>query len=205
MPLRISPLLMPVPETELIAATRTAIGILDQLHIPYCLGGSLASSLQGIGRATVDSDLVAELMLRHCRPLAEQLSSEFVVSLDAVVQALQNEGSFNAIHREHLVKVDIFIAKSRPWHRNQMVRRQLMLLGDETQPPVWVSSPEDTILAKLDWYRFGGSVSDRQWNDVLGVMKVQAENLDLAYLRRWAEELRLTGSLYRALEDSGLA
>ena len=85
-----------------------------------------------------------------------------------------------------------------------MHRRQLMPFGDESHPPVWVSTPEDTILAKLDWYRLGGGVSDRQWNDVLGVMKVQAENLDLAYLRRWADELRLRDLLDRALVDSGL-
>ena len=196
---------MPLPETELIAATREVISILDQLQIPYCLGGSLASSLQGIGRATIDGDLVAELMLRHCRPLADQLSVTFVVALEAVIQALQNESCFNAIHREHLVKVDVFVAKSRPWHRSQMARRQLMPFGDEAQPPVWVSSPEDTILAKLDWYRLGGGVSDRQWGDVTGVMKVQAENLDLNYLRRWADELRLRDLLDRALDDSGLA
>lgn len=196
---------MPLPETELIAATREVIGILDQLQIPYCLGGSLASSLQGIGRATIDGDLVAELMLRHCRPLADQLSVTFVVALEAVLQALENESCFNAIHREHLVKVDVFVAKSSPWHRSQMARRQLMSFGDEAQPPVWVSSPEDTILAKLDWYRLGGGVSDRQWGDVTGVMKVQAENLDLNYLRRWADELRLRDLLDRALDDSGLA
>lgn len=196
---------MSAPETELILATREVIAILDQLEIPYCLGGSLASSLQGIGRATIDGDLVAELMLRHCRPLADQLAPRFIVSLEAVIQALQNEGSFNAIHREHLVKVDVFVAKSRPWYRSQMARRQLMSFGAETLPPIWVSSPEDTILAKLDWYRLGGGVSDRQWGDVLGVMKVQAENLDLAYLRRWADELRFRDLLDRALSDSGLA
>ena len=196
---------MPGPETELIAATREVIAILDHLQIPYCLGGSLASSLQGIGRATVDSDLIAELMLRHCRPLADQLSVKFIVALEAVVQALQNESCFNAIHREHLVKVDVFVAKSRPWHRSQMARRQLMSFGDEARPPVWVSSPEDTILAKLDWHRLGGGGSDRQWGDVTGVMKVQAENLDLAYLRHWADELRLRDLLDRALADSGLA
>ena len=196
---------MSAPETELILATREVIAILDRLEIPYCLGGSLASSLQGIGRATIDGDLVAELMLRHCRPLADQLACHFIVSLEAVIQALQNESSFNAIHREHLVKVDVFAAKSRPWYRSQMARRQLMSFGAETLPPIWVSSPEDTILAKLDWYRLGGGVSDRQWGDVLGVMKVQAENLDLTYLRRWADELRLRDLLDRALADSGLA
>jgi hypothetical protein len=196
---------MPGPETELTLATREVIAILDELEIPYCLGGSLASSLQGIGRATIDGDLVAELMLRHCRPLADRLAPRFVAPIEAIIPALQNESSFNAIHREYFVKVDLFVAKSRPWYRSQMARRQLMPFGDEARPPVWVSAPEDTILAKLDWYRLGGGVSDRQWGDVLGVMKVQAQNLDLAYLRRWAAELRLGDLLDRALDDSGLA
>ena len=73
-------------------------------------------------------------------------------------------------------------------------------------PPVAVStsSAEDTVLAKLQWYRDGGGVSDRQWNDVLGVLKVQGTTLDRAYLEDWARELGLADLLRRALEDAGL-
>ena len=60
------------------------------------------------------------------------------------------------------------------------------------------------MLAKLQWYRDGGGVSDRQWNDVLGVLKVQGATLDRAYLEEWARELGLTDLLRRALEDAGL-
>src|SRR5215207_6302054 len=98
---------MALPETDLIHATREVIAILDSLKISYCVGGSLASSVHGIPRATIDADVVAELQLRHCRPLADALSANFVVSLEAVIQAVQSEKSFNAIHRESLVKVDV--------------------------------------------------------------------------------------------------
>ena len=83
-----------------------------------------------------------------------------------------------------------------------MQRRVLKSLTPSGEPKTWLASPEDTILSKLDWYRLGGGVSDRQWGDVLGVIKVQADNLDIAYLRRWAEHLRLQELLERALAES---
>jgi hypothetical protein len=78
---------------------------------------------------------------------------------------------------------------------------------EESDPPryFFLISPEDLILGKLDWYRQGGEISERQWNDVLGVLRVQQDNLDLAYLRRWAVELGLPELLQRALSESGVA
>lgn len=193
------------PAADLIAATRQVIAELDALEIPYFVGGSLASSLHGIPRGTMDGDIVITPMPRHCRPLADALSENFVADLDVIVRAVQNEGSFNAIHRQFLCKVDLFVARSGGWHRSQMARRQQAVIGETADAPVFVASPEDTILAKLEWYRLGGGVSDRQWGDVTGVMKVQAERLDLAYLRQWARELRVADLLDRALAESGLA
>lgn len=194
---------MPLPETDLIQATRDVITILDALKISYCVGGSLASSVHGIPRATMDGDVVAEVQLRHCRPLTDALSPKFLVSLEAVIQAVHDEKSFNAIHRESFVKVDVFAIQLRGWQQSQMLRRQLGPLGNEADTPVFLASPEDTILAKLDWYRLGGGVSDRQWGDVLGVIKTQAENLDVKYLRHWAAHLRLADLLEHALGDGG--
>lgn len=194
---------MSLPESDLIQATRQVIAVFDALKIPYFVVGSLASSVHGIPRATMDGDVVAALALRHCRPLADALFANFVVSLNALIQAMDDESSFNAIHRESLSKVDVFVSKSRGWHQSQMQRRQLAPLGTEESNPVFLATPEDTILAKLDWYRLGGGVSDRQWGDVLGVIKVQADSLDLAYLRRWAAELRVADLLERALHEGG--
>ena len=85
-----------------------------------------------------------------------------------------------------------------------MERRRPAALSEEPVRRVYVSSPEDLILRKLVWYRDGGGVSDRQWRDVLGVLKVQSERLDLAYLGRWAERLGLSDLLSRAVDEAGI-
>ncbi len=172
------------PDADIVVATHQVITVLDLLEIPYCVGGSLASSYHGIPRATIGGDIVIAPMLRHCRPLADALAGAFVVELETIVRAVHNERSFNAIHREWLCKVDVFVAKSAGWNQSQLARRQLGALGTNSEDRVFVASPEDTILAKLDWYRLGVGVSDRHWGDVTGVLKVQGERLDFAYLRQ---------------------
>jgi len=62
-----------------------------------------------------------------------------------------------------------------------------------------IASPEDTVLAKLVWFRKGGEVSDRQWHDILGILKVQSKRLDFDYLRNWAARLSVSDLLERAM------
>ena len=102
-----------------------------------------------------------------------------------------------------MLKVDIFLPKARPFDQEQRHRTHLEVLAEGTRP-FYIASPEDVILNKLEWYRMGGEVSDRQWNDILGVLKVQGTNLDMAYLQRWASSLRVADLLERALVDAGL-
>jgi hypothetical protein len=65
------------------------------------------------------------------------------------------------------------------------------------------ASPEDTVLAKLEWYRLGGEVSERQWRDVLGVLRARGSQLDLEYMRKWAGELHVGDLLERGLQEAG--
>jgi hypothetical protein len=98
--------------------------------------------------------------------------------------------------------VDVFIAKKRSFDLEQFRRRRLEIIVNEPERKAFVTTAEDIILAKLEWYRLGGGVSDRQWRDILGVLKVQAGRLDLDYLQKWAVELGVADLLQRALRDS---
>lgn len=191
-------------EFEMVAALRVVVNALDTLKVPYLVGGSVASSVYGDPRATRDVDIVADFRAPQASPFVDMLSGEFYADLPTILLAIENRGSFNAIHLETMVKVDVFVAKPNPFTRSQLARRQARSIGDTESVDLFFASAEDTVLAKLDWYRQGGSSSDRQWNDVLGVLKVQAERLDREYLRHWARELSVTDLLGQALADAGL-
>ncbi len=175
----------------------------DELRIPYFLGGSMASSVHGIYRATADADFVAVIRPEHAEPFARLLRPAFYAEIEAMRMAASTGRSFNLIHLETLLKVDVFAA-SRPFQLTQMQRRVLQRVDAVGKTSLYIASPEDTILAKLEWYLQGGGISDRQWNDVLGVLKVQGDRLDTEYLFQQARELNLQELLGRAFEDAGL-
>lgn len=175
---------------------------LERLGIPYAVGGSLASSLHGVMRSTLDVDIVADMRPEHIQPLVDSLSKEFYADDEMMRDAIERQSSFNLIHYETAFKVDIFIRKSRAFDQMQLDRRRRSIIASNPEASVYVTSPEDTILAKLEWYRMGGEVSDRQWRDILGVLKTQAGELDLEYLRTWAAELQVSDLLERALKVS---
>jgi len=128
---------------------------LERLDIPYAVGGSLASSLHGVMRSTLDVDIVADMRLEHIGPLVEALSKEFYADDEMMRDAIERQSSFNLIHYETAFKVDIFIQKSRPFDQMQLERRRTSVIATDPEQSVYVTSPEDTILAKLEWYRMG--------------------------------------------------
>jgi hypothetical protein len=187
---------------EVTRITLLVAQTLERLGVPYAVGGSLASSLHGVMRSTLDVDIVADMQAEHILPLVEALSKEFYADDEMMRDAIEHQSSFNLIHYETAFKVDIFIRKSRPFDQMQLDRRRLSVIASNPEESVYVTSPEDTILAKLEWYRMGGEVSDRQWRDILGVLKTRAGELDLEYLRSWAAELNVRDLLERALKES---
>jgi hypothetical protein len=98
--------------------------------------------------------------------------------------------------------VDIFVRKTRPFDTKQLERRRASVIATDPEQTIYVTSSEDVILSKLEWYRMGGEVSDRQWRDVLGVLKTRAGELELDYLRKWAKELNVGDLLERALKEA---
>lgn len=189
---------------EPIAITLQVAEVLEALSVPYFIGGSLASAIHGISRATLDVDLIADLHLEAVDPFTELLGEAFYVDDQSIREAIRQRSSFNLIHRETMFKVDVFIRKTRPYDQLQFARRVLQSLAIEPERSVYIASAEDTILSKLEWYHLGGEVSERQWRDVQNVIKVQAGRLDQEYLRHWAAQLDVLDLLERALTESGL-
>jgi hypothetical protein len=190
-------------QNEPVEVTFKVTGVFEKLGIPYLIGGSLASVLHGMVRTTQDSDIVAEMRLEHIQPFVAALQNEFYVDDEMIAESIQRNSSFNIIHRETMFKVDVFIPRPRPFLQSQLARAQKQTFAFETEMSAKFASPEDTILSKLEWYRAGGEVSDRQWRDVLGVLKIRAGELDLDYLQEWAKELKVTDLLERALKEAG--
>jgi hypothetical protein len=188
---------------DILATIMPIVEALEQLGVPYHIGGSVASSFYGLPRLTIDVDLVADLRLEHVKPLVKLLQATYYIDDDMIRDAIRRRSSFNLIHQGTILKVDVFIPKSRLFDQEELNRVQTKVLEGNDRP-FYVASPEGTILNKLEWYRMGGEVSDRQWNDILGVLKVQGTALDMDYLQRWAANLNVTDLLERALVDAGL-
>ncbi len=189
---------------EPIAVTLELVSGLEGLGLDYVVGGSVASSLHGIPRATQDIDIVVVLWGKDVDGFVRMFESSFYVDRDMVMDAIKRRASFNIIHLATMYKVDVFVADRSDLVREELNRRLAVELGE---PPrkVWVCSAEDIVLQKLDWYELGNRISDRQWLDVQGVLKVQGAKLDLSYLRRWADAKGLSDLLKKALQEAGLS
>lgn len=186
---------------EPIEVTLKVTRIFENLGVPYVIGGSLASTLYGMVRTTQDSDIVAKMRPEHIQTFVEALQDEFFIDEEMIAESIQRNSSFNIIHRDTMFKVDVFIPKPRPFLQSQLARAQRQSFTLESEMSANFTSPEDTVLAKLEWYRMGGEVSGRQWRDILGVMKTRAGELDLDYLRKWAQELNVADLLERARNE----
>jgi hypothetical protein len=187
---------------EPIAVTAKVSSALERLKVPYFIGGSLASTLYGMVRTSQDVDIIAGLRPEHVRALIAALQDEFYMDNEMIAKAVSQYSSFNIIHRESMFKVDVFIPRQRPFVKKQFARARLETLSSEPEIRALVATAEDTVLAKLEWFRMSGETTERQWRDVLGVLKVQAGALDLDYLHSTAMELDVEDLLERALKEA---
>lgn len=174
--------------------------VLERLGVPWVTVGSIASSIHGIPRTTEDIDLVARLEPSHVSSLVEALRDEFYLDQERIHSAIRRGSSFNLIHLETLVKIDVFVPEEAVARLEISRRNPVTLQGPEGEEiALQMASPEDVVVQKLAWYRRGNEVSDRQWRDALGVLKVQGERLDFDYLHKAARRLGVEDLLERAL------
>lgn len=185
------------------AAFRRLLEVLRRLDIPYCVVGSVASSVYGMPRTTMAVDLVADLRPNQLGALATGLQPDFHADLEMMKDAWDRGRAFNVIHLASSYKFDIFPLADDEYRQEAFGRRHVAntrSLGAEPVECV-LAAVEDTILNKLRWYRLGGEISEVQWNDLRGILMVTGERLDREYLYRWAPRLGVVDLLDRLLNE----
>lgn len=187
---------------ENVAVVQEVVAVLDRLGIRYAVGGSWASSLFGKPRLTHDADITVEPFPGTEVAFCDSFGEDYYVSLAMIQDAIRRRSSFHIIHWSSGFKVDLFVRKDRPFDASMLARRRSHSLSEGQT--LTLVSPEDVILLKLELYRLGGETSERQLEDVRGVLQVQAGKLDRAYLDHWAADLGVSDLLQRAYEESGV-
>lgn len=173
--------------------------MLESSGMPYMLTGSYASAVHGTPRATQDIDIVIGPSPAQLGTLLEQLAdTAYYVSREAALDALARRSQFNVIDFETGWKVDFIIVKAREFSREELARRRAIEVDGV---PLYVASAEDVVIAKLEWAKLGAST--RQLEDVAGIVRMQAEQLDRAYVERWVAELGLSAQWSEALVKAG--
>lgn len=186
-----------------IAVALLVADALETLGVRYTIGGSLASSMSGEPRSTLDVDMVVALSEADIAPLVAAVGTDFYVSEQALRRAVRERATANLIHHETSVKIDLFVAGSTPLDEIQLVRRRRVQVTSNPDRFLYVHPPEDILLQKLRWFRKGGETSDRQWRDILGIVHVQGDRLDLNYLEPTAVSIGVEDLLRRALGKGG--
>ncbi len=185
-------------DEDLVNALQNVKVTFDSLGIRYFVGGSVASSFHGAMRSTMDVDIVADLGLSHVNPILASVANEFYASGPAMRDAIERRSSFNLIHLPTSFKVDVFVSRRRAFDVSCFDRSSVNRIGTaENGIDMPLASVEDILLAKLEWYREGNEVSQRQWDDVTRLMKLHRTNMDWSYLESTSDELQVRNLLDR--------
>ena len=192
-------------DPRLLSVIRPVIGAFERLEIPYYLGGSVAAIIYGLPRMTMDADLSASLVESHVPQLVAAWEDDFYVSGPMIREAIQRQSCFNLIHLKTVYKVDVFCSHTQPFQQSVLNRRRRdSLVSGDDELFIDIASPEDLILHKLLWYRKGNETSERQWTDILTVLKLQSDSIDASYIAEWAATLKVL-DLWDRIRDEATA
>lgn len=173
----------------------------NRLNIEFYIGGSIASSFHGAMRSTMDIDLVAKVREAHVAPLLSELGDAYYASEPAIRDAIRRKSSFNLIHLKTSFKVDVFAHRGRPFDDSAFARAQHGQIGPDPGFTSPIASAEDTIIAKLEWYRLGNETSERQWQDVTTVLRLLGAAANVDYLKEQTESVGVGDLLQRLLAE----
>jgi hypothetical protein len=174
---------------------------LDAIGVEYFGGGSVASSFQGEPRATNDIDFVISLSPGKIRPFAAKLGADFEVDEEMLRDAIATGSCANIFYLPLVTKIDLFSLGSTQFDEAEFARRRKVRVK-ETGEELFIKSPEDTVLRKLLWYRRGGETSQKQWRDVVEVLRVSGPGMSEPYMNSWAQRLGLSALLARAKDEA---
>ena len=181
---------------------KKVIQVLEQAGIQYMITGSVVSSLQGEPRSTYDIDMVIAIQKSQVKKFVGAfLPPDFYLDEDSILDAINRQSVFNLINLTTGDKVDFWILTSDPFDQSRFSRKVTEeFMGLKMQ----VSSPEDTILAKLNWTKLSGG-SEKQFTDALRVYEVQYGKLDIDYLEHWVKKLNIESLWERLMNEAEIA
>lgn len=190
-------------ESAVFRVLMDVVAKLESLHLSYALGGSTASGVWGQPRYTNDIDMNVALSPNGRSEFLDAFSTDYLVSESELDHALDSTDEYRmvqALHHQEAFKIDFFLVLDDPFGQSVLRRSKVIELAKGVT--CRVQSPEDVLIFKLRWFEMGNRVSERQWNDVVQVLEVQAGHLDLEYLREWAGRFQLQSLLEDALAES---
>lgn len=190
-------------KSDILLALEPVVNCFEKLRIPYYIGGSFASSAYGIARATADIDMVTQLHKFHIEEIIKELSSDYFIDEPMILEAVITQSSFNILHLATGIKIDIFLLGDSEYSQKTAERIKRDTFNDGTgEVEIYLCSAEDIILNKLLWFKKGNMTSQKQWLDILGVVKVQKGLLDIKYLEYWSAKLEVKDLFNKALLES---
>ncbi len=194
--------------SDLLAIISPLVQAFESLRMPYYLGGSIASSLHGMQQMAQDIDLVVDFREQYLPIFLTFLKQNYTFDEAIIQNAVQQRTSFALIHLNTLTKIDIILLRGTAFDLSMFDRVAASLL-DERYSPFHIASASEMILWKLYRYqqdalmRIDGMRDDAEWNDILGMLKVQGANTNVDFLVHWAEELNIVGVLKQSFTDAG--
>jgi hypothetical protein len=186
---------------DVAMALKPVADAFGRLGLQFYVGGSVASSFHGAMRSTMDIDVVADIGDADVGPLIKELGEEYYASESAIRVAVRRKSSFNLIHFATSFKVDVFAHRRRAFDTSAFARATPGQIGSDAGFSAPIATAEDIIISKLEWYRLGNEVSERQWKDVTTVLLLLGDRSDLPYLRKFAESVGVDDLLERLLAE----